>query len=133
MTTTKVIPLHVVHGDSLDDVEARHEHLQSAGYLLLMQISEPRLSEVVAKYRAKGYDVEVLPLLDEGDLANATTTSGNSCGPGSCSSGGGCSSGGCGSGAPNGGSLPRRSVARQAVAGVGTVYIRMPSFAAIQT
>lgn len=132
MTTKKIIPLKAVQADSLDDLDARHERLQNAGYLPLMQMSEPRLSELVAKYRAKGYDVEVLPLLDEGDLANAT--SGSSCGSGSCSSAGDCSSGGCGSTqAPVSGSSLRHKIPRQAVPGVGTLYVRMRASAAVQT
>lgn len=123
----------MVHADRLDDVDARHEHLQSAGYLPLMQISEPLLSELVAKYRAKGYGVEVLPLLDEGDLANATTTRGNSCGPGSCSSAGSCSSGGCASTRANQRLVAPPQHCATGRTGVGTVYIRMRSSVAVQT
>jgi len=130
--TKKIIPLSVVHADATESIDDLQERLESAGYMRLMQISEPRLSELIAKYKAKGYDVEVLPLVDEGD-GSAPLPSVGCGGASSCSSGNsasGCSSGGCGSGAAQARPLAAMSpVASRApqkfVAGVGTIYVRM--------
>ncbi|HJV26165.1 MAG TPA: hypothetical protein VJ673_10780 [Aromatoleum sp.] len=123
MTTKKVIHLSLMRTDSPDEIDALHERLERAGYMRMMQIGEPRLSELVAKYKTKGYEVEVVPFVDDGeDGAAPAPTSG--CGPGSCSSAAsssGCSSGGCSSG-----STPmRRTGPRVVIPDVGTIYIRM--------
>ncbi|WP_332670051.1 hypothetical protein [Aromatoleum sp.] len=130
MTTKKVIPLSLLRTDRPDEIDALHERLERAGYMRMMQIGEPRLSELVAKYKAKGYEVEVVPYVDDGDDGSVAPSGG--CGPGSCSStasAAACSSGGCGSG-----SAPvRRSGPRVVIPDVGTIYVRMsdaPSTAA---
>jgi len=134
--TKKIIPLSVVHAAATESIDDLQERLESAGFMRLMQISEPRLSELIAKYKAKGYDVEVLPLVDEGDGSTPLPSVGCG-GASSCSSGqgagsaaSGCSSGGCGSGAAQARPLAAMApVARRApqkfVAGVGTIYVRM--------
>jgi hypothetical protein len=122
MTTKKIIPLSLMRTDRPDEIDALHERLERAGYMRMMQIGEPRLSELVAKYKAKGYDVEVVPYVDDGDDGSVAPSGG--CGPGSCStasSSGGCSSGGCGS-SP---SPVRRTAARVVVPNVGTIYVRI--------
>ncbi|MCC4118692.1 hypothetical protein LLG90_25355 [Aromatoleum toluclasticum] len=123
MTTKKVIPLSLMRTDRPDEIDALHERLERTGYMRMMQIGEPRLSELVAKYKAKGYEVEVVPFVDDGDDGSAPAPTGG-CGPGSCSSAASspsCSSGGCGSG-----SAPvRRTGPRVVFPDVGTIYVRM--------
>lgn len=122
MTTTKIIPISVRTGERPDEIEALHERLEQAGYMRMMQIGEPRLSELVARYKSKGYEVEVVPYVDDG--ADGSAPMGGGCGSGSCGSAANpssCSSGGCGS-------LPplHRTGPRTVLAGVGTIYVRMP-------
>jgi hypothetical protein len=122
MTTTKIIPISLTRTDRADEIDSLQDRLERAGYMRMMQIGEPRLSELVAKYKAKGYDVEVLPYVDDGE--DGTVAPSGDCGPGSCStasSAGGCSSGGCGSGP----SPVRRSGPRVVVPNVGTIYVRI--------
>lgn len=138
MTTKKIIPISQVRSYTPDDIDALHDRLEGDGYMRMMQIGEPRLSELVTKYKGKGYDVEVVPFVDDGDDGQRVPTGGG-CGPGSCSSGGsangssgGCASGGCGSGAtpPNGSAAATPvggSRTRTVVPGVGTIYVRMPA------
>ncbi|NMF91514.1 hypothetical protein, partial [Aromatoleum petrolei] len=121
MTTKKVIPLSPMRSDHPDEIDALHERLERAGYMRMMQIGEPRLSELVAKYKVKGYEVEVVPYVDDGDDGSAPAPTGG-CGPGSCSSASSspsCSSGGCSSG-----SAPvRRTGPRVVIPDVGTIYV----------
>ena len=131
MTTKKIILISQARTYTPDDIDALHDRLEAAGYMRMMQIGEPRLSELVTKYQGKGYEVEVVPCVDDGDDGlNAPT--GGGCGPGSCSSGGSsgsCASGGCGSGASQAQESPAGSVRRVGprtiVPGVGTIYVRM--------
>lgn len=131
MTTKKVISLNVAGTHRPEDIEERGTRLEMSGYMRMMQIAEPRLSELVAKYKAKGYDVEILPVLDE---TEETMSGGGGCGSkSSCSSAassGGCSSGGCGSGASAAADptvatqfVPRAAL--RALPGVGTIYVRL--------
>lgn len=143
MTTKKVIPLSLMRTDRPDEIDALHERLERAGYMRMMQIGEPRLSELVAKYKGKGYEVEVVPFVDDGDDGQRVPTGGG-CGPGSCSSGGssngssgGCASGGCGPAASRttetGADAPGREArTRTVVPGVGTIYVRMPARSAAE-
>lgn len=125
MTKTKVIPISPLRTDGLDEIDALQDRLERAGYMRMMQIGEPRLSELVAKYKSKGYDVEVAPYVDDGDeVGDGSVAPSGGCGPSSCSSAsssGGCSSGGCGS-AP---SPARRAGPRVVVPNVGTIYVRI--------
>lgn len=130
MSTHKIIPLAPARAPSVEEVDALHERLEGAGYMQMMQIGEPRLSELVSKYKAKGYDVEVLPYVDDGNDGTMAPTGG--CGPGSCGSAGsssGCSSSGCGSGSPKVAASGRRTV----VPGVGTIYVRIRSASSATT
>ena len=123
MNTRRIIPLTPAPMPSPEEVDALHERLEGAGYMRMMQIGGPRLSELVSKYKAKGYDVEVVPYVDDGEDGTTAPAAGG-CGPGSCGSGAssaGCSSGGCGSGSPKIGSAGLRTV----VPGVGTIYVRI--------
>lgn len=130
MTTRKIIPISQVRTFTPDEVDALHDRLEGEGYMRMMQIGEPRLSELVTKYKGKGYEVEVVPFVDDGDDGERVPTGGG-CGPGSCSSGGSangssgsCASGGCSSAA----SAPVRDAgARTVVPGVGIIYVRMPA------
>lgn len=128
MTTKKVIHLSLMRTDRPDEIDALHERLERAGYLRMMQIGEPRLSELVAKYKAKGYEVEVVPYIDDGDDGSGPAPVGG-CGPGSCSS---ASTASCGSGSCGSGSSPvRRTEPRVVVPDVGTIYVRMNNEPAI--
>lgn len=132
MTTKKIISLNVAGTHRPEDIEERGSRLEMNGYMRMMQIAEPRLSELVAKYKAKGYDVEILPVLEETE--ETMSGGGGGCGSkSSCSSAassGGCSSGGCGSGAS---AAAAATVATQfvprpplrALPGVGTIYVRL--------
>jgi len=136
MTTKKIIPISQVRPCTPDDIDALHDRLEGDGYMRMMQIGEPRLSELVTKYKGKGYEVEVVPFVDDGDDGQRVPTGGG-CGPGSCSSGGsangssaGCASGGCSAGAPQAnestaGAPVRDTRTRTVVPGVGTIYVRM--------
>ncbi|NMG00284.1 hypothetical protein GPA27_23185 [Aromatoleum toluolicum] len=130
MTTKKIIPISQVRSYTPDDIDALHDRLEGDGYMRMMQIGEPRLSELVTKYKGKGYEVEVVPFVDDGDDGERVPTGGG-CGPGSCSSGassngsaGGCASGGCSSAA---GTPVRDARTRTVVPGVSTIYVRMPA------
>lgn len=135
MTTRKTIPIRTC---TPDDIDALHERLADDGYMRMMQIGEPRLSELVTKYKGKGYEVEVVPFVDDGDDGSSPLTGGG-CGPGSCSSAGtsGSGAGGCGSGScgsesaqangPAASPPTRRAGPRTVIPGVGTIYIRMKS------
>lgn len=130
MTMKRVIPINQLHPLTPGEVDALHDHLEGEGYMRMMQIGEPRLSELVTKYKGKGYEVEVVPFVDDGD-DGARVPTGGGCGPGSCSSGGsaggssgGCASGGCGS---NAGAPVGDARVRTVVPGVGTIYVRMPA------
>lgn len=98
MEPKKVIPINVAPPASPAAAAERQERLERAGFMRMMVIGEPRLSELVAKYRARGYEVEVVPYMDDAPVASAGGC-GSSCGSGgasrstgSCSSGGGCGS-----------------------------------------
>jgi hypothetical protein len=132
MTTKKIISLNVMHSDTAGDIEERHERLERAGFMRMTQLAEPRLSELITKYKTKGYEVEIVPVLDE-DESTVSVSSGG-CAPSSCSSAsasGGCSSGGsCSSGAAQldataAIALPPRRAPRKVLEGVGTIFIRM--------
>jgi hypothetical protein len=137
MTIKKIIPISQLPTDRLEEIDALQDRLEQAGYMRMMQIGEPRLSELATKYKAKGYEVEVVPYVDDGDPDPNPSSGG--CGPGSCSAGasstgsvGGCASGGCGSAssATNGsasGTSVRSAQTRTIVPGVGTIYVRMPA------
>lgn len=127
MTTRKIIPIGQIRPLTPDEIDHLHRRLDDEGYMRMMQIGEPRLSELVAKYKGKGYSVEVVPYVDDGDDVSAPPSGG--CGPGSCSAGASpssCGSGGCGSGGSQTSDLvTSRAGSRKVVPGVGTIYVRL--------
>ena len=65
MATGRVIPIkQLATGPAAvaDDVHAR---LERTGFMRMMVMGEPRLSELVEKYKALGYEVEVVPFTAE--------------------------------------------------------------------
>ena len=131
MTTRKIIPIGQIRPLTPDEIDRLHRRLDDEGYMRMMQIGEPRLAELVTKYKGKGYEVEVVPYVDDGD--DVSTPPSGGCGPGSCSAGANpssCGSGGCGSegsqtGEPVTSTSARRAGSRKVVPGVGTIYVRM--------
>ena len=131
MTARKIIPISQVRPLTPDEIDDLHRRLENEGYMRMMQIGEPRLAELVAKYKGKGYAVEVVPYVDDGDDGLSPPSGG--CGPGSCRAGASsasCGSGGCGSGGsqtsePVTSTSARRAGSRKVVPGVGTIYVRM--------
>jgi hypothetical protein len=61
----RVIPIKVETGGAAAAAEHAHVRLQRAGFMRMMLIGEPRLSEFVKAYRTLGYEVETLPYRDE--------------------------------------------------------------------
>ncbi len=53
-------PIKQIVTKAVDDDDL-HARLQRAGFMRMMLIAEPRLSEFVKAYRALGYEVEVVP------------------------------------------------------------------------
>lgn len=66
----RVIPIKVVQSDALDAPESEEVVLLREGWLRKTVIGEPRLSELVANYKALGYDVRVVLFKTEGDGCN---------------------------------------------------------------
>lgn len=65
MATKRVIPIKMLASGAAAAAEEAHVRLERAGYMRMMALCEPRLSEFVGKYRALGYEVEVLPTQPE--------------------------------------------------------------------
>lgn len=65
MAAGRVIPIKVLRTGAAAAAEDLHVRLERAGFLQMMAIGEPRLSEFVEKYKALGYEVEVVPFVDE--------------------------------------------------------------------
>ena len=57
MTARKIIPISQVRPLTPDEIDDLHRRLENEGYMRMMQIGEPRLAELVAKYKGKGYDM----------------------------------------------------------------------------
>jgi len=62
---SRVIPIKLIGNGPqavAEDAQARaHARLERAGFMRMMTIGDPRLSEFVEKYKSRGYEVEVLP------------------------------------------------------------------------
>jgi hypothetical protein len=58
MSTSRVIPIKKIA--AAPAVEDAHVRLERAGFMRMMSIGEPHLSKLVGKYRALGYEVEVV-------------------------------------------------------------------------
>ena len=64
MSTPRVIPIRLIAGGA-GGTEDAHVRLERAGFMRMMVTGEPRLSEFVRAYQARGYEVEVVPYRDE--------------------------------------------------------------------
>lgn len=127
MATARIIPLTVARPDPLaaaaeltaiDELTAR---LESTGYMAVMQIGEPHLSALVAKYKSKGYQVELAPLVvEDGSTGSGGCGSASSCSSASSS----CSSGGCGTAAPAPAPASSR-MPRMVMPEISVIYVRM--------
>ncbi len=65
-TGSRVIPIKVVAAAGAAVAEEARMRLERSGFLRMMTLGEPRLSEFVARYKALGYDVELVPYQDDG-------------------------------------------------------------------
>lgn len=81
MATKPVIPIKMLATGAAAAAEEAHVRLERAGYMRMMALAEPYLSEFVGKYRALGYEVEVVPTQPEDGAGEAG-------GGGSCEGGG---------------------------------------------
>jgi fructose-1,6-bisphosphatase/sedoheptulose 1,7-bisphosphatase-like protein len=75
----RVIPIKVAPVAGAAAAEDAQRRLEAEGFLRMMALAEPRLSEFVAKYEELGYEVRLLPYTD-GDIgggigSGAATTS----------------------------------------------------------
>jgi hypothetical protein len=57
----RIIPIRVAVTGTAAIAEEAHVRLERAGFMRMMAFGEPRLSEFVAKYKALGYEVELVP------------------------------------------------------------------------
>ena len=60
----RVIPIKVAVTGAAAIAEEAHARLERAGFMRMVALGEPRLSEFVARYKALGYEVELLPYVD---------------------------------------------------------------------
>jgi hypothetical protein len=65
VTGRRVIPIKVAVAPGAARAEAARMRLEGSGFLRMMTLGEPRLSEFVARYKALGYDVDLLPYADD--------------------------------------------------------------------
>ncbi|CAG4883691.1 protein of unknown function [Georgfuchsia toluolica] len=66
MATRRVIPITLI-GDALRPfINPAHTQLERAGFMRMMVLGEPRLSEIVEKFKMRSYEVEVVPYVPEG-------------------------------------------------------------------
>jgi hypothetical protein len=68
----RVIPIKVAVTGAAAVAEEAHARLERAGFMRMMALGEPRLSEFVARYKALGYEVELVPYADDG-IGDAAT------------------------------------------------------------
>ncbi len=61
----RVIPIRVAAAAGVAAAEEARMRLERAGFMCMMTLGEPRLSEFIARYKALGYEVEVLPYADD--------------------------------------------------------------------
>jgi hypothetical protein len=73
MATARVIPIKLIDDRARPDVDPEHDRLEAMGYLRMILMSEPRLSELVEKFKMRGYEVMVLPSDDGCDSQPAGT------------------------------------------------------------
>jgi hypothetical protein len=65
VSAPRVIPIKLIAAAGATVAEDASTRLEQAGFMRMMVIGEPRLSEFVNGYHALGYDVEVVPYRDE--------------------------------------------------------------------
>jgi len=65
MAATRVIPIKLAVAADAALAEEARIRLERAGFLRMMALAEPRLSEFVARYNALGYEVELVPYADD--------------------------------------------------------------------
>jgi hypothetical protein len=61
----RVIPIKPALGSAAAVAQDAHVRLERAGFMRMMMIGEPRLSEFVKSYQALGYEVETVQYRDE--------------------------------------------------------------------
>jgi len=66
MTAKRIIPIHVAAAGGVALAEQARIRLERAGFLRMMAMAEPQLTEFVARYKALGYEVELVPYTDDG-------------------------------------------------------------------
>lgn len=60
-----MIPITLIGDASRPIVDPAHARLERAGFMCMMVVGEPRLSEIVDKFKRRGYEVEVVPYVPE--------------------------------------------------------------------
>ena len=65
MATGRVIPITLIGDPSRPVVDPAHARLKGAGFMPMMLVGEPRLSEIVGRFQGRGYEVEVVPYLPQ--------------------------------------------------------------------
>lgn len=65
MVAKRIIPIKVAASAGVALADEARIRLERAGFLRIMALAEPRLSEFVARYKALGYEVELVPYADE--------------------------------------------------------------------
>ncbi len=61
----RVIPIKLAGSGGAALADEARMRLERAGYLRMMALAEPRLSEFVARYEALGYEIELVPYTDD--------------------------------------------------------------------
>ena len=65
MAANRVIPIKVAVGGAAAAAEDAHLRLERAGFMRMMALAEPRLTEFVARYTTLGYEVELVPYAED--------------------------------------------------------------------
>jgi hypothetical protein len=65
VATGRVIPIKQLATGPAAIAEDTHARLERTGFMRMMVMGEPRLSQLVEKYKALGYEVEVVPFMAE--------------------------------------------------------------------
>jgi hypothetical protein len=64
-TGSRVIPIKLAAAAGAAAAEEARMRLERSGFMRMMTLGEPRLAEFIARYKALGYDVELLPFADD--------------------------------------------------------------------
>jgi hypothetical protein len=73
----RTIPIKPIANGAAAAAEDAHVRLQRAGFMRMTDIREPRLSEFVAAFRARGYEVKVVPYEDERPAGDSGSDAGS--------------------------------------------------------